>query len=646
LNTASAHADISSEVSSLQSSLSDLQSRSTFSETLSDINDLDTLLNRVVELLESARQEGYRYQNDMEDIAYGAMSRWQTVRPQVTSTLQQQAAGMQSRLPSLNPQLQRLNAVLSNPASATPLLRSTQSQVNNLLQDVSRIESELVNNYSEIESQIQKLNTRLTNVHWAMDQLAGAKFGLQNGEDLVMGVPARWDKEGKDDPEGILYLSNKRLIFERKEKVATKKILFITTASELVQEVQIDSPLANVKGIKAENKGLFGHQDFLLVDFADRKLGTVSFHINGQDSKEWTSLVERARSGQIESERSGGSGGISIGDLTRPLTAADIMSLQSEVNALQDEMMMKSAQQELSALENDVRSLERKLAGVRARGYLIEKELEADIAVLSAQWDRVKSNAEKTIENQTHLLSEQMHSIQGSMAQLAGLSGNLTAARPVYMQLKSSLASAGAQADAAQTTVLAQFNEYADEVQGLDAHLDWVDWMLDALSTASFRLLATESGVAAAEAVFQHPTMEAENGILFLTDQRLLWEDRVGTYELKVDTPFQGILDVQKESDGQTGQETLVFQFGPGGVVPLARFQLALPVADSWIKMVGRARSGGYAQDRAVPISTEELDKVRNAPQQCSNCGAAFTAPILRGQTEIRCEYCGLVVRI
>ena len=322
------------------------------------------------------------------------------------------------------------------------------------------------------------------------------------------------------------------------------------------------------------------------------------------------------------------------------------MALQSEVNALQDEMMMKSAQQELSALENDVRSLERKLAGVRARGYSIEKELEADIAVLSAQWDRVKSNAEKTIENQTHLLSEQMRSIQGSMAQLAGLSGNLAAARPVYMQLKSSLASAGAQAEAAQTTVLAQFNEYADEVQGLDAHLDWVDWMLDAISTASFRLLATESGVAATEAVFQHPTLEAENGILFLTDQRLLWEDRAGTYELKVDTPFQGILDVQKESDGQTGQETLVFQFGPGGVVPLARFQLALPVADSWIKMVGRARSGGYAQDRAVPISAEELEKVRNAPQQCSNCGAAFTAPILRGQTEIRCEYCGLVVRI
>jgi hypothetical protein len=35
-----------------------------------------------------------------------------------------------------------------------------------------------------------------------------------------------------------------------------------------------------------------------------------------------------------------------------------------------------------------------------------------------------------------------------------------------------------------------------------------------------------------------------------------------------------------------------------------------------------------------------------SVPQQCSKCGAAFSAPLLRGQTEIRCEYCGLVTRL
>ena len=170
--------------------------------------------------------------------------------------------------------------------------------------------------------------------------------------------------------------------------------------------------------------------------------------------------------------------------------------------------------------------------------------------------------------------------------------------------------------------------------------------MLDALSTASFRLLATESAVAAVGALFQHPTWVPENGVLFLTDQRLLWEDRANNYQLKFDVPLQAVLEVQKTLDQQEPRQVLAVRFGAPAPVADGCFQLALPVAEQWVKMVGRARSGDYTQDRAVSLSAEELERVRNAPQQCPKCGAAFSAPLLRGQTEIRCEYCGLVTRL
>jgi hypothetical protein len=645
LNSARAHPQISNEVAMLNSSLSDLQSRSSLSQVQADVTELDAALTHMLGLLESARDKGFVYQKDLDEQAYQIMDQWQPIRENVLRTIPQQANNLQSSLVPLNSQVSRLNSVVGDPTAAQPLLSTTYSQVNTLLGNVNEVESSLRNSYSQIGSQTSQLTSRLNTIHWALSQLDEAKLKLENNENLVMAVQARWDQEGENDPEGLLYLTNQRLVFERKEKVATKKVLFITVSSELVQEIVIDQQLANIQSVKAINKGLFGNQDFIEVTFADKKLGQIPFHINGQDSSLWANLIEKAKSGEIENERTTGSG-LSYSDLTGPITPADLMAIQNEVNQLQDLVTLKAVREEIAEIENDTRTLDRKLADLRNRGYVIEKSLNVDVAVLQIQWDRIKTNAETALNNEVAVLSGQMANIQKMMSELAGLSGNLAAARPSFMQLKSAIASTEAQADAADDAVINQYDEYADEVEALTAHMEWVGWMLDALATASFKLHATESGVAATEAVWERVGFELENGILFLTDQRLLCEDRVETFELDFDLPLSEITDVQKEADEATGQEYLKFSLTAKGPYPTTRFQLALPVADSWLKMVGRARAGDYAVDRAVEIDQAELDRIRNAPRQCSNCGAGLTNTILRGQTEITCEYCGNVIRI
>jgi len=646
LNASAAAPDISLDVNSLQSTLSDLQDRSNFSDISADLANLDATINNVLNLLESARDKGYVYQADMEDIAYAAADRWQSVRGQVEAAIPQQIRAAQNSIDDLNPYIQRLNANIRNASAATSSLKAAQDRANQILWDLQQAENSLEANYGGIENDIRQLNSRLTTIHWALDQLAEAHFKLEKDEDLVMAVPNRWDKEGKDDPEGVLFLTNKRLIFERKEKVATKKVLFVTTASELVQEVLFIQALGTIISVKAQNKGLFGHQDFLEVQFSDSKLGTLSLHINGQDSKQWVNLIERSKSGQIEEERTSGSG-LSFSDLTGPLTNADLLEIQNEFNELQDELALKDVHSDLGELENEVNTLGRDLAALRARGYAVEKSLEADLQILTSQWEQVKNRAETAIENQQKSLNESLAGLKDGMARLMSASSNLAAARPQYIAMKSAMASAEAQAEAAEDTVLDMYDEYADEVEALSTHFEWVDWMLEAISTASFRLLATESGVAATEAVWLRPGLEPENGILYLTDQRLLWEDRVDEFELKIDVPLQQVSEVRETSTEEAEFDEISITFdGANAPVKAAQFQLALPVAEDWLQMIGRARAGDYASDRAVELDQTEIDRIRNAPQQCSNCGAAFTAPVLRGQNEITCEYCGVVTRI
>ncbi|GAB4495932.1 MAG: hypothetical protein OHK0052_04720 [Anaerolineales bacterium] len=646
VNLRAAPADLSADAGMLQSSLENLQSSAMLTQIQNDAAQLDAAINRVLDLLESARAKGYAYQKDLEEIAYGASSQWQTVSPQVQTAIQQKSTYLQGRVSPLAGQVQLLNNAFGNPAAAANLLRNAQSQTNLLLDEASRAATDIENLYNDIETDVYQLETRLTQIHWALDQFGQASFKLEKNEDLYMAVAARWDKEGKEDPEGILYLTNKRLIFERKEKVATKKVLFITLASEMVQEVVFAQPLNTIKTHKAANKGLFGHQDFIEVTFSDSKLGTLALHLNGQPSEKWNEWLKAAISGTLEQDRATDSG-MALGDLTRTLTAADFLALQAEVNALQDDLMLKNLRTELQMLEGEVRTLERKLAGVRARGYVLEKNLEADLQVLLAQWERVETNAQAMLAYQQQQLSGQGEQIRAQLAQLMGMTANPQAARAPYIALKSAIASASAQADAAEDTVLTQFDRYAQEVQALAAHLDWVDWMLDALATATFRLLADESGVAATEAVWLRPGLEPENGILFLTDKRLLWEDRVETFECKFQTPLSAILEVRTEPDpnNQAG-EYLIFSLGAGAPTASATFDLAADVGADWLHMIGRARSGDYATDRSVQMSEEDLARIRNAPTQCANCGAAYTAPLLRGQNELICEYCGVAVRL
>jgi hypothetical protein len=55
-------------------------------------------------------------------------------------------------------------------------------------------------------------------------------------------VSLQGSKGSPDDPKGILYLTDQRLIFEQKQEIATKKFLFITTEKQKVQKLVFEVP--------------------------------------------------------------------------------------------------------------------------------------------------------------------------------------------------------------------------------------------------------------------------------------------------------------------------------------------------------------------------------------------------------------------
>ena len=134
-----------------------------------------------------------------------------------------------------------------------------QSSAKMLEDKVSAAENTLRGMYDELSGQVSELTRRLDEVDYLLKQLSEASFQLLTTEGGVAAVKAVWCKTGKeqkDDPEGVLYLTDQRLIFERKENVVTKKVLFVATEKQKLQSLQLECPVALVDKVETSKAGM------------------------------------------------------------------------------------------------------------------------------------------------------------------------------------------------------------------------------------------------------------------------------------------------------------------------------------------------------------------------------------------------------
>ncbi len=128
-------------------------------------------------------------------------------------------------------------------------MATLQSQVKVLEDKASAAERSISGMYDQVQNQLYKLSSRLDQIEFMLTNLAEASFQLLPTESGLAAVKAVWcisGKEQKDDPQGILFLTDQRILFEQKQEVATKKVLFIATEKQKVQALQWEVPTCPV----------------------------------------------------------------------------------------------------------------------------------------------------------------------------------------------------------------------------------------------------------------------------------------------------------------------------------------------------------------------------------------------------------------
>jgi hypothetical protein len=159
--------------------------------------------------------------------------------------------------------------------------------------------------YDSIKQNVNQTRSQVEHLAWTLDQVDEASFQLHPIEDPIFASEAQFMETKKEGPKGVLYLTDERLIFEQKEEVATKKVLFITTEKEKMQELVFEVLAGHVDEVKTTQKGFLGHKEMMELLFApeaDISSATIRLH-GGADNEEWAAMIGRVKSGEIDKER-------------------------------------------------------------------------------------------------------------------------------------------------------------------------------------------------------------------------------------------------------------------------------------------------------------------------------------------------------
>lgn len=267
-----------------------------------EISDVEGALQEAADTVAALRRRGYVYGRGWEEQVAALQDAWPAQEREAKRLLRSEARALQDLVGDIDQLTDRSTHSDSGLDRLENLLERFEARLESA-------ESTVRAAYDMSQEKVDALEREFYTATSLLDALDDACFKLFPDERGVACCDAVWVSDA-EEPEGRLFLTDGRLVFEQHEKKATKKVLFITTKSELIQEKLWEAPVGAVEEIATEDekKGLLGlgRKQMLTLRFRERTRelpGDVTLRLKGTDNETWQGLIKRVQSGEIEAER-------------------------------------------------------------------------------------------------------------------------------------------------------------------------------------------------------------------------------------------------------------------------------------------------------------------------------------------------------
>ena len=287
-------------LATLRTRWNQLSGRITLGHLRDEIEDTTGKIETLPQQIATLTGRGYRYGRDWPERAAALNQGWQKRRREALSLLATQAH-------SLGNLGREVAALCDRPALSDVALDQLDHKLDQLQSSLTSAESNVRGTFDALEAQLRELQHEFDAVQFMLDSLDTASFDLYPDEAGVAASEVVWTNH-PDEPKGILFLTNGRLILEQREKKAKKKVLFITTESELVQQKLWESAIGNIAELAAEDKKKFlSHKELLHLSFREYISGLhgeVTLRLEDTTNEQWAGLIKFVQSGELEATSS------------------------------------------------------------------------------------------------------------------------------------------------------------------------------------------------------------------------------------------------------------------------------------------------------------------------------------------------------
>jgi hypothetical protein len=291
------------DIDTVRRDLTELIRKVNFTSLRDETSDLETKIANFPMRIQKVRERKYAFCKVLESQGLEFQKQWAAKRGQIQNQITIQSNSLQAQLRPLESKV----AALSLGSSGALAVKTIMNEVNSFETRVSSAESSLRELFDSLNQEFGKASRQVDLIEKALNLSESASFGFLPGECIYMTTKAVWtrdNREDKDDPEGILFLTDQRLLFEQRQEIAKKKVLFVTTEREKVQKLQFETPVVVIENMKATKQGMFKNEDWLEFQLPSGSFSReVKLHLDGGDCNQWQQMLNRIKSGEIEAER-------------------------------------------------------------------------------------------------------------------------------------------------------------------------------------------------------------------------------------------------------------------------------------------------------------------------------------------------------